>query len=106
MRSATPKVCHELAGRPLVEHAVRAVAGLGPAGLTVVVGHGRDRVGAALQETAGALGREVATAVQEPQRGTGDALRCALPHCPPSGVLLVTCADTPLLDTATLAGLV
>ncbi|WP_295138826.1 NTP transferase domain-containing protein, partial [Saccharopolyspora sp.] len=27
MRSATPKVLHRLAGRPLVEHAVRAAAG-------------------------------------------------------------------------------
>jgi bifunctional UDP-N-acetylglucosamine pyrophosphorylase/glucosamine-1-phosphate N-acetyltransferase len=106
MRSSRPKVLHTLAGRPLVEHAVRAVAGLDPAELAVVVGHGRDRVGEALEAASAALGREIGTAVQEPQRGTGDAVRCALPHCPSSGTVVVTYADTPLLDTATLAALV
>ena len=44
MRSRTPKVLHRLAGRSLVEHAVRAAAGLGPVRVAVVVGHGRDAV--------------------------------------------------------------
>ena len=42
MRSAIPKVLHPVAGRPLVEHAVRAAAGLDPRHLAVVVGHGRE----------------------------------------------------------------
>jgi len=45
MRSSTPKVLHPIAGRPLVEHAVRAAAGLAPESLVVVVGHGRDVTG-------------------------------------------------------------
>src|SRR5689334_16054577 len=82
MRSATPKVLHGIAGRPLVEHAVRAVAGLHPERLAVVVGHGRDRVGAHLAELAGELGREVTVAVQESQNGTGHAVACALAAIP------------------------
>jgi len=67
MHSAIPKVLHPLAGRPLVEHAVRAAAGLGPEHLIVVIGHGRDAVDAHLRRVAAALGREVRPAVQAHQ---------------------------------------
>jgi bifunctional UDP-N-acetylglucosamine pyrophosphorylase/glucosamine-1-phosphate N-acetyltransferase len=108
MRSATPKMLHPLAGRPLVEHAVRAVAGLDPEHLVVVVGHGRDAVQAQLHAVADALGRAVRTAVQDQQHGTGHAVACALAVLPAelSGTVVVSYGDVPLLDTATLAGLV
>ncbi|MGH3718882.1 MAG: bifunctional UDP-N-acetylglucosamine diphosphorylase/glucosamine-1-phosphate N-acetyltransferase GlmU [Pseudonocardiaceae bacterium] len=108
MRSAIPKVLHPLAGRPLVEHAVRAVAGLTPEHLVVVIGHGLDVVEAHLRAVAATLGREVCTAVQAQQLGTGDAVRAALAVLPVglSGTVLVSCGDVPLLDTATLAGLI
>ncbi len=105
MRSATPKVLHTLAGRSLLEHALRAVAGLDPATLAVVVGHGREHVGEHVAALSAALGRGISPAVQEPQRGTGDAVQCALEHLPTSGAVVVTYADTPLLDTETLAAL-
>lgn len=104
MRSDLPKVLHPIAGRPIVEHAVRAAAGLEPDELVVVVGHGRDRVGAHLDVVADGLGRTVKTAVQEEQRGTGHAVSCALGALPAgdAGTVLVTYGDVPLLDTPTL----
>jgi len=107
MRSSTPKVLHELAGRSLVGHAVAAAAGLRPEHLVVVLGHGRDRVAAHLAELSERLGVPVATAVQAQQRGTGHAVRCGLEVLPPdfAGTVLVTYADVPLLDTATLHAL-
>lgn len=107
MRSSTPKVLHPIAGRPLVEHAVRAAAGLGPDHLVVVVGHGRDAVRDHLDTVAKALGRQVTTAVQEEQHGTGHAASCALSTLPSSltGTVLVSYGDVPLLDTETLAAL-
>jgi bifunctional UDP-N-acetylglucosamine pyrophosphorylase/glucosamine-1-phosphate N-acetyltransferase len=107
MHSAIPKVLHPLAGRPLVEHAVRAVAGLAPEHLVVVIGHGRDMVDAHLRAVAAALGREVRTAVQARQHGTGHAVCAALDLLPAglSGTVLASCGDVPLLDTSTLAGL-
>lgn len=107
MRSAIPKVLHPLAGRPLVEHAVRAAAGLAPEHLVVVIGHGRDAVEDHLRSVATALGRELGTVVQAQLRGTGDAVAVALAVLPAglSGTVLVSCADVPLLDTGTLAGL-
>ncbi len=108
MHSVIPKVLHPLAGRPLVEHVVRAAAGLAPEHLIVVIGHGRDAVDTHLRTVAAALGREVRTAVQAQQHGTGDAVRAALGTLPAglSGTVLVSCGDVPLLDTTTLAGLI
>jgi bifunctional UDP-N-acetylglucosamine pyrophosphorylase/glucosamine-1-phosphate N-acetyltransferase len=107
MRSAIPKVLHPLAGRTLVEHAVRAVAGLKPEHLVVVIGHGRDAVDAHLRTVAQALGRDVGAAVQAEQHGTGHAVLCALAVLPAelSGTVLVSYGDVPLLDTGTLADL-
>ncbi|HEY6424846.1 MAG TPA: bifunctional UDP-N-acetylglucosamine diphosphorylase/glucosamine-1-phosphate N-acetyltransferase GlmU [Pseudonocardiaceae bacterium] len=108
MRSAIPKVLHPVSGRPLVEHAVRAVAGLAPHHLVVVIGHGRDAVDAQLGTVAGALGRKVLAAVQDPQHGTGHAVSCALDVLPAglSGTVLVSYGDVPMLDSATLSGLI
>ncbi len=103
MRSGTPKVLHEIGGRSLLDHAVAAVQGVEPDHLVVVVGHGRDRVRAHLTASA----PEVDVAVQEHQRGTGDAVRCALDALPSlTGTLVVTYGDVPLLTTATLQRLV
>ena len=111
MRSATPKVLHPIAGRPLVEHAVRAAAGLDPDDLAVVVGHGRDAVGAHLTDLAARIDRDIHVAVQEEQLGTGHAVACGMARLPRAsasgdpGTVLVSYGDVPLLDSATMRGL-
>ncbi|MBC7114542.1 MAG: NTP transferase domain-containing protein, partial [Archaeoglobi archaeon] len=49
MCSRIPKVLHPLAGLPLLEHVLRAVACLSPGAVVVVVGQGADQVRAAFQ---------------------------------------------------------
>jgi bifunctional UDP-N-acetylglucosamine pyrophosphorylase/glucosamine-1-phosphate N-acetyltransferase len=106
MRSRTPKVLHRLAGRSLVEHAVRAAAGLGPVRMAVVVGHGRDAVGEHLAEVEKCIDATITVAVQDQQHGTGHAVGCALDVLGElAGTVLVTYGDTPLLDTVTLTAL-
>jgi bifunctional UDP-N-acetylglucosamine pyrophosphorylase/glucosamine-1-phosphate N-acetyltransferase len=106
MRSRTPKVLHRLAGRSLVEHAVRAAAGLGPVRMAVVVGHGRDAVGEHLAEVEKCIDATITVAVQDQQHGTGHAVACALDVLGElAGTVLVTYGDTPLLDTVTLTAL-
>ena len=109
MRSATPKVLHEVAGRSLVGHVLAAVGALEPDHLVVVVGHGRDRVVAHLAEVA----PSALTVVQEQQNGTGHAMRVALEGLASAGVqlaadgpVLVVAGDTPLLTAETLRSLV
>jgi bifunctional UDP-N-acetylglucosamine pyrophosphorylase/glucosamine-1-phosphate N-acetyltransferase len=107
MRSATPKVLHRIAGRTLAEHAVRAVAGVEPDHLVVVVGHGREQVTDHLAEVAKNIGCPVTVAVQDQQRGTGHAVRCALAELPAGigGTVVVSYGDVPLLETDTLRSL-
>ena len=103
MKSARAKVLHELCGRPMVHFVVDAALAAGAADVVVVVGHGRDEVSAYL---ARAFGERVRTALQEQQRGTGDAVRCALPLLrPDADAVLLLCGDTPLLDAEELGRL-
>jgi bifunctional UDP-N-acetylglucosamine pyrophosphorylase/glucosamine-1-phosphate N-acetyltransferase len=107
MRSSTPKVLHRIAGRSLVEHAVRAAAGTDPDHLAVVVGHGREAVAGHLESLAEALGRKVTVAVQAEQKGTGHAVSCGLAELPHDlgGTVIVSYGDVPLLDTQTFTAL-
>jgi bifunctional UDP-N-acetylglucosamine pyrophosphorylase / glucosamine-1-phosphate N-acetyltransferase len=107
MRSTTPKVLHRIAGRALVEHAVRAAVGVDPDHLVVVVGHGRQAVAAHLDGLAGDIDRKITVAVQHEQRGTGHAVGCALAALPDvlTGTTVVTYGDVPLLDADTLSEL-
>ncbi|MEO6881113.1 MAG: bifunctional UDP-N-acetylglucosamine diphosphorylase/glucosamine-1-phosphate N-acetyltransferase GlmU [Mycobacteriaceae bacterium] len=107
MRSALPKVLHRIAGRTLLEHAVRAAAATGAPRLVVVLGHEREQVARELDLIAERLQVPITTAVQAQQRGTGDAVAAALDALGDDlqGSLLVTSADVPLLDAATLTAL-
>ncbi|MFC9299082.1 bifunctional UDP-N-acetylglucosamine diphosphorylase/glucosamine-1-phosphate N-acetyltransferase GlmU [Streptomyces sp. NPDC057011] len=100
MKSATPKVLHEICGRSLVGHVVAASRELDPAHLVVVVGHAREQVTAHLA----GIDAGVRTAVQYEQNGTGHAVRMALQELggTPDGTVIVVCGDTPLLTGETL----
>ncbi len=110
MTSSRPKVLHEAAGRPLLERALEtalAVAG-NPESVVVVVSKEdsskeKTTVGLYLAENHA----RVRVAVQDPPRGTGDAVRAALA----SGALgraqtvVVLSGDVPLLSADAVRGL-
>ncbi|MFD7631054.1 bifunctional UDP-N-acetylglucosamine diphosphorylase/glucosamine-1-phosphate N-acetyltransferase GlmU [Streptomyces sp. NPDC059851] len=104
MKSATPKVLHEICGRSLVGHVVAASRELDPEHLVVVVGHAREQVAAHLAD----VDAGVRTAVQYEQNGTGHAVRMALQELGGTveGTVVVVCGDTPLLTGETLSALV
>lgn len=103
MKSATPKVLHEICGRSLVGHVVAASRELDPTHLVVVVGHAREQVTAHLA----GVDAGVRTAVQYEQNGTGHAVRMALEELGGqlTGTVIVVCGDTPLLTGETLRAL-
>lgn len=103
MKSDAPKVLHACAGKPMVHHVVDAAFAAGAEDVIVVLGFGREAVGASL---AAAYGDRVRTAVQERQLGTGDAVRSALPALRPGAELaLILCGDTPLIEAGDLIAL-
>lgn len=105
MRSARPKVLHEAAGRPLIDHALttaRAVLeGRSLSRLVVVAGAGREELIPHLSRTA----PDAVVVVQDPPRGTGDAVRVALPALGAARRVLVLAGDVPLLGAGTLSRL-
>jgi bifunctional UDP-N-acetylglucosamine pyrophosphorylase / glucosamine-1-phosphate N-acetyltransferase len=97
MHSALPKVLQPLAGRPLLEHVVRAARALEPAGIHIVYGHGADQVRAAFAEQT-----DLKWALQAEQLGTGHAVVQAMPAIPDDHRVLVLCGDVPLIRPQTL----
>ena len=99
MRSRIPKVLHPLAGRPLIDHVLAALADAGIARPVVVTGSGAEAVEAALADRA-------VSVRQDPQRGTADAVAQALSAVPSdAATILVTMGDAPLLPGAIFAAL-
>ena len=104
MRSRLPKVAHEVAGRPMVAHVVRALHGAGVDRIVVVVGHGAETVRAALARDL--PGVPLAYATQAERRGTGHALACARAELEDHpGSVFVLNGDGPMLRPATLRAL-
>jgi bifunctional UDP-N-acetylglucosamine pyrophosphorylase/glucosamine-1-phosphate N-acetyltransferase len=100
MRSRTPKVLHEVAGRSLLGHVVHVARTLHPSHVVVVVGHGRERVA----EHLSIIDPDVKTVVQEEQNGTGHAVRIAIDTLTDvEGTVVVLSGDSPLVTTSTLA---
>ena len=103
LKSAHPKVLHEIAGQPMIRHVIDVLGPLDPAETIIVIGRDMDRVADAV-----APARSV---TQSPPRGTGDALRAARPmladRLAQGGIsdIVVLFGDTPLLRTDTIAAL-
>jgi bifunctional UDP-N-acetylglucosamine pyrophosphorylase/glucosamine-1-phosphate N-acetyltransferase len=97
MRSALPKVLHEIAGKPLLAHVIDTARLLGGRRICVVFGHG----GEAVRDAFGA-DDDLAWVRQEPQLGTGHAVQQALPLLEGEGVALVLYGDVPLTRADTL----
>jgi bifunctional UDP-N-acetylglucosamine pyrophosphorylase/glucosamine-1-phosphate N-acetyltransferase len=103
-KSDTPKVLHDLCGRPLVAPVLDALASLNPTKTVVVVGRGADAVQEAVQAQ---TKKPLTFAKQERQLGTADAARTgdeALGDF--AGDVLIVPGDTPLVTAKTLRALI
>lgn len=103
MKSSLPKVLHRIGGRSLIAHVLDSAAGLEPSKVIAVVRHDRDTVAAAISDFAPAT----VIVDQDEVPGTGRAVEQALSALDPDfdGTVVVLSGDVPLIDTATLEGL-
>ena len=102
MNSDLPKVLHEIAGAPMLVHAMKSGAALAPAKTVVVAGHGA----ALVEKAAKAYDPDVTVAIQTDQLGTAHAVsqaRDALSGF--EGDALVLYGDTPFIRPETLAAM-
>ena len=102
MRSRRPKALHEVAGRPMLAHALDALAAAGADAIAVVVGPDREDVAAeALKRAPGAQ-----IFVQNERKGTAHAALAARAAIAQGyDHILVAYADIPLIQGDTLAAL-
>src|SRR6056297_2541559 len=102
MNSDMPKVLHEIAGAPMLVHAMKSGAALAPERTVVVAGHGA----ALVEKAAKAYDPDVTIAIQSEQLGTAHAVgqaREALDGF--AGDALVLYGDTPFIRSETLAAM-
>lgn len=102
MNSDMPKVLHEIAGAPMLVHAMKSGAALEPERTVVVAGHGA----ALVEKAAKAYDPDVTVAIQSEQLGTAHAVNQA--HAVLDGFVgdaLVLYGDTPFIRPETLAAM-
>ena len=97
LKSKRPKVLHEVGGKPLLAHVIRAASEVVPAqNIFAIIGHEADRVRAAVANTG------VNFQLQEEQRGTGHAIQTARPALEKFSNFLVLSGDAPLIRAETI----
>ncbi|MDP9028450.1 MAG: bifunctional UDP-N-acetylglucosamine diphosphorylase/glucosamine-1-phosphate N-acetyltransferase GlmU, partial [Actinomycetota bacterium] len=104
MKSSRAKVLHPLAGVPLIGHVLATARELSAAHVIAVVRHERETVSAAILE----LMPEAVVVDQDATPGTGRAVELGIAALPSEfdGEIVVVSGDVPLLDAATLSGLI
>ena len=100
LKSQLPKVLHEVGGKRLLEHVIRAAVHLVPAShVYAVIGYEAERVRAAMQHTG------VNFILQTEQRGTGHALMVAQEALAGYDHVIVLSGDAPMIRSETIAQL-
>ncbi len=97
MRSAVPKVLHEVCGRPMIAWPIGAAREAGANRVCVIVSPDHD--------LSSALPEGTETVTQPVADGTGGALRAAADVVRESDTILVLSGDTPLLSAEEIEGL-
>ena len=98
MRSALPKVLHEVAGKSMLGHVIDTARALAPRKIHVVIGHGAEQVRQRL------AAEDIHFVLQAEQLGTGHAVAQAMPQVDADKVLILY-GDVPLTRVEPLAAL-
>jgi len=96
MRSAQPKVLHDLAGKSLLQHVTATAQTLNAQKTVVVYGHGGEVVRERLVD------EPIEWVEQSEQLGTGHAVEQALPMVEDDDTVLILYGDVPLIEATTL----
>jgi bifunctional UDP-N-acetylglucosamine pyrophosphorylase/glucosamine-1-phosphate N-acetyltransferase len=99
MYSDKPKVLHEVAGKPMLEHVLETCHELGADKLHVVYGFAGDLLRERISD------EKINWVLQEEQKGTGHAIDVAMPHVSDESTVLVLYGDVPLISSRSLRAL-
>ena len=99
MKSTLPKVLHQLAGRPLLQHVVDAARTVDDARMIVVAGHGSEQVREQVN------GGDLLYVEQTEQLGTAHAVQQAVPELRNGSKTLILYGDVPLISPQTISSM-
>ncbi len=105
MQSTRPKVLHEIAGQPMMGYVLAAAQAAGTQLVIVVTPPEPTTTRHYIDAFMRSSDCTHTHATQNAPLGTGDAVRCALPHIADIGRVVIICGDTPLMRPETLARL-
>ncbi len=93
MKSDLPKILHPLGGRPALHYVLDLAHQLNPREVVLVVSPSLKDIHTPFRHK---------TVIQFPAKGTGDAVKWALPHLKEEGYVLILYGDTPLIQKETI----
>lgn len=99
MKSALPKVLHQVAGKPMLQHVIDACESLQSSQVAVVYGHGGEQVKTTVK------GKNLQWALQAEQLGTGHAVKQAIHLANDNDIVVIAYGDVPLIRAETLKNL-
>jgi bifunctional UDP-N-acetylglucosamine pyrophosphorylase/glucosamine-1-phosphate N-acetyltransferase len=98
MKSSTPKVLHQIAGKPMLSHVIETAESLDPKAIVLVVGYEGDAVKKSIGSD------QLIFVTQSPQLGTGHAVLQAKPFLEAKKTLILY-GDVPCISHETLTKL-
>ena len=107
MKSETPKVLHQVAGRPMLHWVINAARTAGARRIVAILGHKHEVVKASL-DASYTGDATVGVALQTEPRGTGHAIQCALPAIANESddrIVVILTGDAPLIASERIAEL-
>lgn len=99
MRSSKPKVLHEVAGKPLLQHVIDTSRSLNVNNIHVVYGHEGELVKSTIKDNS------INWVEQKEQLGTGHAVQQVLPFLQDNSQILILYGDVPLLSSESIASM-
>ncbi|MFT2089718.1 bifunctional UDP-N-acetylglucosamine diphosphorylase/glucosamine-1-phosphate N-acetyltransferase GlmU [Paraglaciecola sp. 2405UD69-4] len=100
MKSSLPKVLHPIGGKPMVQHIIDTVNGLGASNIHLIYGHGAEQLKSQLSHN------KLSWCLQSEQLGTGHAVQQAAPYISDDEDVLILVGDAPLIKESTLQELI
>jgi len=100
MHSNTPKVLHQIGGKPILAHVIDCAKALDPHKIIVVYGYGGETVREAFSH------EKIIWVNQAEQLGTGHAVQQAAPFLDENADTLVMLGDVPLVDVIACKALI
>lgn len=94
MYSSKPKVLHQLAGKPLLQHVIDCAKLLKPEKIIIIYGFGGELVPNSFTH------ESIQWVPQTEQLGTGHAVQQAVPYLDDKAKVLILLGDVPLVDVA------